>query len=742
VPVLVTPAAHTANGAGTPAPAPRTPTASIAPDVSGRADPPGAANPPAVLSDAARAVLDAAARSAPTAPHRGGPGRPWETAVVIETVPARDPQAVVLHDTVVPEHARFCGQTRCGEPVGRAHDGGPGRVSGYCWSCGTRYRFEPPLPPGTLLGGRYRIEGCLGRGGVGWVFLARDEDLNGSWRVLKGQRNPLDPAAAEAFAAEREALITLNHPNIVQISHVVRSPTGDGSYLVMDYVDGGTLEDIRAAAGPAGEPAAIDAAEVLRYGEATLDAFGYLHEQGWRYCDLKPENVMLTGPWLKIIDFGAARQATNRLGRPWGTAGFEAPEIAELGPDGVSVQSDLYTVGRTLAALALATSTAEFALSFPPGVDMLITPVPAALDPFLRLIDRATRHEPAERFATATHMLEQVRGVRRQVRSARDNVPRPAHSLRFSPPTRAFADHVDADRLDPVEIALGLPTPLVAAADPAAGFLGSIGPAEPAELIAILDAAPTQTPEVTFLAVRTELAAGRAARATERLGMLAAGVAAWRRHWHEGLVALAAKQYAAARSAFEEVYGRLPGELAARLGFAVACELAGDPVTAAGHYECVWRTDRALAAAVFGLARGRLAAGQWRAAADVLAAAGVADGAPVATAAGTCAVEIRLVTPAGRTGEDLARAGRIAASLRLTGRERHEVDIRVLHAARCWPRAARSGVDRILGVPLTQAELGRALERAYRSLARFAGSRAERIALVDLANANRPGSWL
>src|SRR5207237_8392199 len=117
----------------------------------------------------------------------------------------------------------------------------------------------------------------------------------------------------------------------------------------------------------------------------------------------------------------------HRVRPPRAPAGFEAPEVQRLGPAGPSVRSDIYTVGRTLAALTLTAHSADLR-ALPAGPELTGLGLPATLDPFVRLLARATAPEPADRFDSAAQMREQVRGVRRQVRSAADGERRPPRS--------------------------------------------------------------------------------------------------------------------------------------------------------------------------------------------------------------------------------------------------------------------------------------------------------------------------
>ncbi|WBB71317.1 protein kinase [Micromonospora sp. WMMD1128] len=661
--------------------------------------------------------------------------QPWEVATLLPAARPRDPLTAVLAEPVVPEPARICASTTCRTRLTR--------LSGHCPDCGTRYSFTPPLAVGDVRASRYEIAGCLGNGGVGWVFLARDQDMDGAWRVLKGQRNPEDREAVAAFVAERQALIALNHPRIVTITHALRPEAHhDTGYLVMEFVNGGTLEESRATAGPGGRPAALDVAQALDYGTQILDAFGYLHDQGWLYCDLKPENVMRVGgvgaDVIKLVDFGAARKIDNRVSPAWGTEGYTAPEVKRLGAAGPSIRSDIYAVGRTLAALTLVTRSVDVS-RIPAGPAVRRLPTPARLDPFLRLLARATAADPADRFGSAAQMREQVRGVRRQVASAADGEPRPSRSTLFSPSACAFALHTDGP-VDPVEVLLGLPAPLVDGADPAAGFLASLGPADPDELIELLATAPERTAQVVYRAVRAHLTAGRVAEAGTLLADFPEDRRDWALWWHRGLVALVGRDTDAARRWFEQVYGWLPGEVSTRLAYAVACELADVPDEAADHYRGVWDTDRGVLAAAFGLARCRLATDDPRGAADALLSV------PESSRAGTDAVAcaVRILRDAPDDGRRLATALEAATIVDKLPpfAERETVESDILRIALdCDLTDPSHAGRRLFGEPLDDTSLRRAFERRCRSRARRTADRRDRIELVDLANAYRPVTW-
>ena len=117
----------------------------------------------------------------------------------------------------------------------------------------------------------------------------------------------------------------------------------------------------------------------------------------------------------------------------------------------------------------------------------------------------------------------------------------------------------------------------------------------------------------------TAVAVGDAAGAGRTLNQLIGhGRADWRVTWYQGLADVLAGRLPEARTAFEAVYDALPGELAPKLALGITAEAAGDPDTAARYLGVVWTTDRSYVSAAFGLARIRLATGDWAAAVDVL----------------------------------------------------------------------------------------------------------------------------
>ena len=248
----------------------------------------------------------------------------------------------------VAEEKRFC--AKCGAPVGRSRDGRPGRTQGFCPKCRTEFSYAPKLSAGDLVGGQYEVVGPLAHGGLGWIYLAADKNVSDRWVVLKGLLNAGDLDAYQAAVAERQFLAEVQHPLIVNIYNFAMYE--DAGYTVMEYVGGSSLKQILKVRMDAnhGRYDPFPADQAIAYMIEILPAFSYLHSQGLLYCDFKPDNIIQFGDAVKLIDLGGVRRIDDNESAIYGTVGYQAPEIATLGP---SVASDIYTIGRTLAVLLL-----------------------------------------------------------------------------------------------------------------------------------------------------------------------------------------------------------------------------------------------------------------------------------------------------------------------------------------------------------------------------------------------------
>ncbi|WP_223863510.1 serine/threonine-protein kinase [Streptomyces sp. 5-10] len=544
---------------------------------------------------------------------------------------------LVMDDPHPPSRGQTCGWEGCDEIVGAPYAGQSALSRGYCPRCRHPFDFTPRLSPGDLLGDQYRVVGCVGYGGLGWVYLAEDTQLDDQPVAIKGLINNEDEAALRTAVEERRYLTMLDHPGIVRIINYVTQPDprDDGAltgYIVMEFVGGMTLAQIKDhiadAVKPYDGPRLYE--HILAYGCLVLRAVGYLHGEKLLYCDLKPSNVMHYEDRIKVIDLGAVWRLGQRDGGPPViTEAFAAPEVLARGASALTERHDLFGVGRTLEELS---DKAARPAQRPPGL---------GAESYRRVLARATAADPERRFGSAAEMSEQLWGVLREIHSLRLSREQPEPSTLFAP-TSALLDSSlgripDLERwLDeeprpllasglprPERVPLGLPVPFPDAADPGAALLGVPTDSGPRRLIEQLHAFPRPSAEIRLRVCRAYLELGERDAAAEELAIAVEliGSAApydWRLSWHRALLRLADGAVADARREFDEVYSALPGEYAPKLALGYCAEHLGDHEAAKRFYEAVWQRNRSQGSAAFGLARLRLAAGDRGGAVEIL----------------------------------------------------------------------------------------------------------------------------
>ncbi|MBQ7562429.1 MAG: serine/threonine protein kinase [Lachnospiraceae bacterium] len=189
--------------------------------------------------------------------------------------------------------------------------------------------------PGMVLNGRYQLLSELGSGGSGSVFLAVDVYIEKKWAV---KFIPYEKAMSGALARnETESLSSLDHPAFPRI--VDAFYTGEGFFIVSDYIEGSCLNDALRAR-------QVPLRKKCSFALSVLEALEYLHSQKppLLYLDLKPENVMVTKDELiRLIDFGVAtRQRDSRVN--YGTPGFAAPELYS-GEEQLTERADIFSFG-------------------------------------------------------------------------------------------------------------------------------------------------------------------------------------------------------------------------------------------------------------------------------------------------------------------------------------------------------------------------------------------------------------
>ncbi|MEL7155801.1 MAG: tetratricopeptide repeat protein, partial [Actinomycetota bacterium] len=660
-----------------------------------------------------------------TASARSGIGR---GLVVVPPTPVGDPAAAVMSEEriqaslgEVPEEDRHC--SSCGRPVGQSADGKPGRVKGFCGTCRTPFDFvtnEPILRPGELVAGQYQILGPLAHGGMGWIYLGQDKAVSDRWVVLKGLLNEADQDAVLAAVAERQFLAQIEHANIVNIYNFV-THRGAG-YIVMEMVGGESLNAKlkRRRADNGGVPDPLPATEAIAYILGVLPAFGYLHEHGLVYNDLKPANIMAVGEEVKLIDLGAVMRADDHFAAIFGTQGFQAPEVATEGP---SISSDLYTVGRTLAVLML-----RFTFHDGPHLhalpDRAEEPLFARWESLHRFLLRACAFHPDDRFQSADEMSQQLTGVLREMVSITEGRARTTTSTLFESDqlVHLLTEGATAYDVDEPDWRV-LPSARVNPEDPAAAFLTSLPDHDPARAIRLLDTALADgqiaaNDEVRLFRARELVRMGHDP-ATELAAVDASNPWEWRSRWYRALHQLQSGSAAAAAEGFSEVWTELPGESAPKMAVGLAAELAGAFDRAAEVYEVVIRADSAQVSAAFGLARCRRRLGD---AQQVIEAFGMVPSSSAAHYDAQVATARALVSAnqGAPTVAQLQAASATIERLQLDAMERAEFSADVYQQALEGLADGTIAADStpLLGRQIDEKSLRIGLEQTYRTMAR------------------------
>ncbi len=206
------------------------------------------------------------------------------------------------------------------------------------------------LPVGSMLRERYVVEGLLGKGGFGAVYLVSDARVKGNLYALKEAINP-QKKDRERFVFEGELLRRLDHRSLPRVYRVFEDDTHRRAYMLMDYIEGPNLEVLRQR-----QPGKrFSLSHVLTLLAPIVDAVNYLHSQDppVLHRDIKPSNIIvpLSDDDAVLVDFGIAKEynpdATTTAFRT-GSPGFAPPELYSTG---TSTRSDVYELGATFYTL-------------------------------------------------------------------------------------------------------------------------------------------------------------------------------------------------------------------------------------------------------------------------------------------------------------------------------------------------------------------------------------------------------
>jgi serine/threonine-protein kinase len=274
--------------------------------------------------------------------------------------------------------------------------------------------------------GPYKVLEKIGEGGMGVVYKGYQESLSRyvAIKVLRGELAH-DQRFIARFRREALAVAKLSHPNLL---HVYDAGVDHNVYyIVMDYVDGGSLKDL-IRQGP------LETGRAVSIAAQVADALNYAHQQGFVHRDVKPANVLLTRDGRPLLaDFGIARALDasmhlTRTGASIGTPEYMAPEQAEGQPaDG---RTDIYALGIVLyemltGQVPFSTPTPMATLykqvhDPPPPLRQINTAVPPWLE---MVVDKALAKRPQDRYRQASELAQALRQHR--VPSATRPIPPP-----------------------------------------------------------------------------------------------------------------------------------------------------------------------------------------------------------------------------------------------------------------------------------------------------------------------------
>jgi serine/threonine protein kinase len=299
-----------------------------------------------------------------------------------------------------------------------------GSVDGLCARCLGALNFEEfttvdgsagqlasPPPTAEELAPffpQFEIDSCLGRGGMGVVYKARQKSLE-RWVALKllAPDRAADPAFARRFASEARTLAALSHPNIVAIHDF--GEAGGYFYLLMEYVEGESLRQLLTTKCPT-------PAEALAIVAPVCDALQCAHDRGIVHRDIKPENLLIDrSGTVKLADFGIARMMDEadaaggggnltgiRSAAPTlatGTPDYAAPE--QLACAATDHRADIYSLGVVLHEMLTGERPAAGTVVAPSRRAQLAAPIE-------EMVLKALAQDPEQRFATVGELRSSI----------------------------------------------------------------------------------------------------------------------------------------------------------------------------------------------------------------------------------------------------------------------------------------------------------------------------------------------
>lgn len=257
------------------------------------------------------------------------------------------------------------------------------------------------LEIGSVVDGKYKILNEIGHGGMSVVYLAINERANKTWAIKEVRRDgAVDSSIViNGLVAETNMLKRLNHPHLPSIVDVIE--TADSFMIVMDYIEGKSLDSVLRSKG------AQSPNRVIEWAKQLCDVLGYLHsrERPIIYRDMKPANVMLKPDGtVTLIDFGTAREfksANVEDTTCLGTRGYAAPE--QFGGHGqTDARTDIYCLGATIYHLITGQNPSEPPYEIKPLGEWIPQLSGSGIE---KIVIKCTQPDPAKRYQSCGELM-------------------------------------------------------------------------------------------------------------------------------------------------------------------------------------------------------------------------------------------------------------------------------------------------------------------------------------------------
>jgi eukaryotic-like serine/threonine-protein kinase len=271
--------------------------------------------------------------------------------------------------------------------------------------------------PQQLIGGRYRVRGLLGKGGFGSVYAAEQLGLDRPVALKLLHDTQTDPVTQARFEREARLAQRLEHPNTVRLLDFGFDTDGS-PYIVFELLHGKSLLALLREGG------AMAPARARRIAIQALKSLMEAHDLGIIHRDIKPGNLLISEyagepDFCKVLDFGIAKpldaqgKALTSAGEVVGTPAYMSPEA--LAGQTVTPASDLYSLAIVLAEMLsgsrLITGDPVQIMTFQLSHEPLGLPAEVTQSPLAHVVERATRKNPAERYASAAEMLRDLESI-------------------------------------------------------------------------------------------------------------------------------------------------------------------------------------------------------------------------------------------------------------------------------------------------------------------------------------------